>query len=140
MFSKSNLLATVGAFITMFLLGYGIWEFLLADFFEGHTLKSFLSEDMNMGLIAVANVIMAFVLSSVYSKWARGHHSAKEGFQYGAWIGVFMGFGMGILNYALMGLMDITGTLVNGIVEVIFYGIIGAVIGLIYQKTAAKEK
>ena len=40
MFSKSNLLATLGAFITMFLLGYGIWEFLLADFFEAHTLKS----------------------------------------------------------------------------------------------------
>ena len=93
-----------------------------------------------MGLIAAANVIMAFVLSSVYSKWARGHHSAKEGFQFGAWIGVFMGFGMGLLNHALMGLMDVTGTLVNGIVEIVFYGIVGAVIGLIYQKTAAKEE
>ncbi|WP_136465972.1 hypothetical protein [Flagellimonas onchidii] len=139
MFSKSNLLATLGAFITMFLLGYGIWEVLLADFFAGHTLKNFMQEEMNMALIAVANVIMAFVLSSVYSKWARGHHSAKEGFQYGAWIGIFMGFGMGLLNHAIMGLMDMTGFLVNGIVYIVFYGIIGAVIGLIYQKTATKE-
>ncbi|WP_298793485.1 hypothetical protein [uncultured Allomuricauda sp.] len=139
MFSKSNLLATLGAFVTMFLLGYGIWEFLLADFFAEHTLKNFLNENMNMGLIAASNVIMAFVLSSVYSKWARGHHSAKEGLKFGVWIGVFMGFGMGLLNHAVMGMMDMTGTLVNSIVEVVFYGIIGAVIGLIYQKTATKE-
>jgi len=133
------LLATLAAFITMFLLGYGIWEFLLADFFAGHTLKNFMNEDMNMGLIAGSNVIIAFILSTVYSKWARGHHSVKEGFSYGAWIGAFTGFGIGLLNYAVSGLMDITGTLVNGIVEVIFYGIIGAVIGLVYQKTATKE-
>lgn len=139
MFSKSNLLATLGAFITMFLLGYGIWDFLLADFYADHTLKNFMNENMSMGLIAVSNVIMAFVLSSVYSKWARGHHSAKEGFQFGAWIGVFTGFGMGLLNHAVMGLMDTTGTLVDAVVQIIFYGIIGAVIGLIYQKTATKE-
>nr|WP_299168200.1 DUF1761 domain-containing protein [uncultured Allomuricauda sp.] len=138
MFSKSNLLATLAAFVTMFLLGYGIWEFLLADFYETHTLKNFLNEDMNMGLIAGGNVIMAFVLSSVYSKWARGHHSAKEGFQFGAWIGVFTGLGMGILNHAVMGLMDMTGTLVDAVVQIVFYGIIGMVIGLVYQKTTPK--
>lgn len=139
MFSKSNLLATLGAFVTMFLLGYGIYDFLLMDFYADHTLKSFLNENMNMALIAVSNVIMAFVLSSVYSKWARGHHSAKEGFQFGAWIGIFTGFGLGLLNQATMGLMDMTGTIVDGIVQVIFYGIVGAVIGIIYQKTATKE-
>ncbi|MEM9647359.1 MAG: DUF1761 domain-containing protein [Bacteroidota bacterium] len=139
MISKSNLLATLGGFIVMFLLGYAIWEVLLADFYASHTLKSFLNEEMSMGLIAGGNLIMAFALSSVYGKWARGHHSAKEGFSFGAWIGVFTGIGMGLLNHAVMGLMDMTGTLVDGIVQIIFYGIIGAVIGLIYQKTAAKE-
>lgn len=139
MFSKSNVLATLGAFITMFLLGYGIWEGLLADFYAEHTIKSFLNEDMSMGLIAGGNIIMAFALSSIYGKWARGHHSAKEGFQFGAWIGIFTGFGMGLLNYAVMGLWDMTATLVDAVVQVIFYGIIGMVIGLIYQKTAAKE-
>lgn len=138
MFSKSNLLATLAAFVTMFLLGYGIWEFLLADFFEAHALKNVMNEEMNMGLIAGSNVIIAFVLSSVYSKWARGHHSAKEGFQYGAWIGAFTGFGIGLLNYAVIGASDMTGTLVNGIVEVVFYGIVGTVIALVYQKTAPK--
>ncbi|MCL6267599.1 hypothetical protein [Flagellimonas myxillae] len=139
MFSKSNLLATLAAFLTMFLLGYSIWEHLLADFFAQHTLKSFLNEDMNMALIGVSNVIAAFALSSVYGKWARGQHSAKEGFQYGVWIGIFMGFGNGLLNHAVMGLMDTTGALVNGVVEVLFYGIIGTVIALVYQKTATKE-
>ncbi len=139
MFTKQNLLATLAGFAVMFLLGYGIWEFLLADFFEGHTLKSIMVEEMNIGLIAVSNLIAAFALSSIYGKWARGHHSATDGFQYGAWIGLFIGFGIGLLNYALMGLMDMTGTLVNGVVEVIFYGIIGAVIALVYKATAPKS-
>ncbi len=139
MFTKQNLLATLAGFAVMFLLGYGIWEFLLADFFNSHTLKSFMTEEMNIAMIAVSNLIAAFALSSIYGKWARGHHSATDGFQYGAWIGVFIGFGIGLLNYALMGLMDMTGTLVNGIVEVLFYGVIGAVIALVYKATATKN-
>ncbi|MCJ7465635.1 MAG: hypothetical protein MUO53_02960 [Maribacter sp.] len=139
MFTKQNLLATLAGFAAMFLLGYGIWEFLLADFFDSHTLKSFMNEEMNMPLIAGSNLIAAFALSSIYGKWARGHHSATDGFQFGAWIGVFTGFGIGLLNQAVMGLMDIPGTLVNGIMEVFFYGIIGAVIALVYKATAAKS-
>jgi hypothetical protein len=138
MFTKQNLLATLAGFVAMFLMGYGIWEFLLADFFNGHTLKSFMNEEMSVALIAVSNLIAAFALSSVYGKWARGHHSAIDGFQYGAWIGIFTGFGIGLLNQAVMGLMDMTGTLVNGVVEVIFYGIIGAIIALVYKATANK--
>ncbi|AWX44056.1 hypothetical protein HME9304_01056 [Flagellimonas maritima] len=138
MFSKSNLLATLAAFFTMFLLGYGIWEFLLAEFFEAHTVKSVMNEQMNMGLIAGSNLIAAFVLSTIYGKWARGYHSVGDGFTYGAWIGVFTGFGLGLLNYAVMGLSDLTAALVNGVVEVIFYGIIGVVIALVYKNTASK--
>jgi hypothetical protein len=139
MFTKQNLLATLAGFAAMFLMGYGIWEFLLADFFNSHTLKSFMNEEMSMALIAGSNLIAAFALSSVYGKWARGHHSATDGFQYGAWIGLFTGFGIGLLNQAVMGLMDMTGTLVNGVVEVIYYGIIGAIIALVYKATAKKS-
>ncbi|WP_222981845.1 hypothetical protein [Flagellimonas meishanensis] len=139
MFSKSNLLATLVGAIVMFFLGYLIWGIATVDFFAEHTIVNTMKEVPNLGLIALGNLVGAFVLSTLYSKWARGHHSVSEGFQFGAWIGVFVGVGMGLIWYATAEWMDLTGHVVEAIIDIIFYGIIGAIIAVIYQKTAAKK-
>ncbi|MEW2921210.1 hypothetical protein AB1A65_07060 [Muricauda sp. ANG21] len=139
MFSKSNLLATLVGAIVMFFLGYLIWGIATVDFFEQHTVVNVMKEVPNMSLIALANLIAVFALSTLYSKWARGHHSAGQGFQFGVWIGIFIGLGMGLLNYATANFMDMTGHIVEAIIDIVFFGIIGAVISLVYQKTATKE-
>lgn len=140
MFSKSNLLATLAGFAVMFLLGYAIWGVATADFFAGHTINNVMKDQPDMLMIAISNLIAVFALSSIYGKWARGHHSAKEGFRFGAWIGVFAGLGLGLLWYATSDIFDMTGQLVNGVIEIVFYGIIGAVIALVYKATAGKEQ
>ncbi len=140
MFSKSNLLATLVGGIVMFFLGYLVWGVATADFFEEHSVVNVMKEVPNLGLIALGNIVGAFVLSSLYSKWARGHHSMGEGFQFGAWIGVFVGVGMGLIWYATSNWMDLTGHIAEAIIDIIYYGIIGAVIALVYQKTAAKKE
>ncbi|RDY59455.1 hypothetical protein [Flagellimonas nanhaiensis] len=140
MFSKSNLLATLVGAVVMFFLGYLIWGIATVDFFADHTIVNTMKEVPNLGLIALGNLIGAFALSTLYSKWARGHHSMSEGFQFGAWIGVFVGIGMGLIWYATADWMDMTGHIAEAVIDIIYYGIIGAVIGLVYQKTAAKEK
>ena len=140
MFSKSNLLATLVGAVVMFFLGYLIWGVATVDFFADHTIVNTMKEVPNLGLIAVGNLVGAFVLSTLYSKWARGHHSMSEGFQFGAWIGVFVGIAMGLIWYATADWMDMTGHIAEAVIDIIYYGIIGAVIGLVYQKTAAKEK
>lgn len=139
MFTKQNLLASLAGFIVMFLLGYAIWGFATEDFFDGHTLKNVMKETPDMLFVALGNLIGAFALSTLYGKWARGVHSAKEGFQLGIWVGIFTGFGMGLLNYGVSEIMDLTGYIAEGIIEVIFYGIIGAVIALVYKATAKKS-
>ncbi len=139
MFTKQNLLASLAGFAVMFLLGYAIWGFATEDFFEGHTLNSFMKETPDMLFIALGNLIGAFALSSIYGKWARGINSAKEGFQFGIWVGIFTGFGMGLLNYGVNDLMDLTGHLAEGVIEIIFYGIIGAVIAMVYKATSKKS-
>ena len=139
MFSKSNLLATLVGTVVMFFLGYLIWGMATMDFFEEHTLVNVMKETPNLGLIAVANLIAVFALSTLYSKWARGHHSISQGFQFGAWIGVFVGIGMGLLQYATADIMDMTGYIAEAVLDIVFYGIIGAVIAVVYQKTATKE-
>jgi uncharacterized membrane protein (DUF485 family) len=139
MFSKSNLLATLVAAIVMFFLGYLIWGIATVDFFTEHTIVNAMKEVPDLGIIALANLIASFILSILYSKWARGHHSLGQGFEFGAWIGALIGLGMGLITYATVSWMDITAHLVEAIIDIIFYGIIGAIIALIYKKTAAKE-
>ena len=140
MFSKSNLLATLVGGVVMFFLGYLIWGMATADFFEEHSVVNVMKEVPNLGLIALGNIVGAFVLSSLYRKWARGHHSMGEGFQFGAWIGVYVGIAMGLIWYATANWMDLTGHIAEAIIDIIYYGIIGAVIALVYQKTAAKKE
>lgn len=139
MFSKSNLLATLVGTVVMFFLGYLIWGIATVDFFNGHTLVQVMKEVPNLGLIALANLIAVFALSTLYSKWSGGHHSLGKGFTFGAWIGVFVGIGMGLLQYGTANLMDLTGHMAEAVLDIIFYGIIGAVIAFMYQKTSAKE-
>ena len=140
MFSKSNLLATLVGGVVMFFLGYLIWGVATADFFEEHAIVNIMKEVPNLGLIALGNIVGAFVLSSLYSKWARGHHSLGEGFQFGAWVGAFVGISMGLVMYATSNWMDSTGHIAEAIIDIIYYGIVGAVIALVYQKTAAKKE
>ena len=139
MFSKSNLLATLVGTVVMFFLGYLIWGIATVDFFDGHSIVNVMKETPDLGLIAFSNLVAVFALSTLYGKWARGHHSIGEGFKFGAWIGVVVGIGMGLLQYGTANIMDLTGHLVEAILDIIFYGVIGAVIGFIYQKTTAKE-
>lgn len=138
MFSKSNLLATLVGAVVMFFLGYLIWGIATVDFFTEHTIVNTMKEVPNMGMIALGNIVGAFILSTLYSKWARGHHSASEGFQFGAWIGAFIGIGMGLIWYATANWMDLTGHIAEAVIDIIYYGIVGAVISLVYQKTATK--
>ncbi len=139
MFSKSNLLATLVGAIVMFFLGYLIWGLATVDFFTEHSIVNTMKETPDLALIAVSNLIGAFILSILYSKWARGHHSLGQGFEFGALIGAFIGLFMGLLWYATSNIMDLTGHATEAILDIIFYGIVGASIALVYQKTAKKE-
>ena len=139
MFSKSNLLATLVGTVVIFFLGYLVWGMATVDFFEEHSIINVMKEVPNLGLIALANLIAVFALSTIYGKWARGHHSVNQGIQFGAWIGIFSAVGMGLLDYGTTDVMDLTGFMAGAIIDFILACIIGAVIAVVYQKTATKE-
>lgn len=139
MFSKSNLLATLVGGAVMFFLGYLVWGMALSNFFASRSLVSMEGNVPHVEIVGLANLIMAFVMATLFGKWSRGQHSLSEGFKFGAWIGVFAGLGMGLLGYGTMAQMDLTGYLVAALVHILFYGTIGAIIALVYQKTAGAE-
>ncbi|ALM08086.1 hypothetical protein SB49_09925 [Sediminicola sp. YIK13] len=137
MFSKANVLATIIGFVVMFLFGYAIWGIATAEFFEAHATNSIMKNPPDMLFIALGNLIGTFAISTIYGKWAAGAYGAANGFAFGIWIGIFVGLGMGLLWYGTSELMDMTGHLVEAIIDIFFYGIVGAVIGFVYQKTSA---
>ncbi len=141
MFTKQNLLATVAATVVMFLLGYLLWGIALVSFFEAHTLTDVMKpdEEMNMAFILLGNLFAAFAMATLYGKWARGYHGVKEGFTFGALVGIIIGLGMGFVWYGTSNFMDLTGHLAEGVTDIVYYGIAGVVISLVYKATSPKE-
>lgn len=138
MFSKSNLLASLVGGIFIFFGGYLLWGMLMADFFAQHagSATGVNKENPEFVILAIGCLLEAFFISSVYSRWARGVHNTSEGFQFGALIGAFIGFGEMLIWNATSNLSDMTGTLVNGVLNVVFMGITGAIIALVYKATS----
>ena len=141
MFTKQNLLATVAATVTMFVLGYLIWGIAGAAFFEDHTIVNVMKpdEELNMAFIFLGNLFASFAMATLYGKWARGYHGFVEGFTFGAWIGVLIGVGMGLVWLGTSNFMDTAGHIAEAFIDILYYGIIGAVISMVYKATAAKE-
>ncbi len=141
MFTKQNLVATLVGGVAMFILGYLIWGMATMSFFQEHTFEGLGKGEDEMDLISIflGNLFGAFALSTLYRKWSRGHHSAGEGFKFGAWIGFLIGVGMGLVWYGTSKMMDGTGYAVEAVLEIVYYGIIGVIIALVYKALAKKE-
>jgi len=79
---------------------------------------------------------VAFVFSTIYSKWGSDNYSATSGITFGIWVGLLLGLGEGMINYAIMDVLDLTGILISAGTYVVFYSIMGLLAGLVYNKTS----
>ena len=141
MLSKSRILSTLGGFIFIFFGPWLFYTFIAKGFFENHrTLagENVMRPDDQMDLIilAVGCLILAYAFSTLYSKWARGAHSFSQGFEFGAWLGVLGGLAAGLIMYATSDMMSLTGHIVDGVWWIVLYGITGGIVSLIYRKTS----
>jgi len=46
------------------------------------------------------------------------------------------GIGGGLINYATSNILDITGTSINAVIYIVFFAIMGAFVGLVYEKVS----
>ena len=141
MFSKTNLLSTLAAAVWAYLGGYLLWGMLTVDFFNDHlgSATGVMREIPDMFHLIVGCFIVAFTLSTIYGKWANSKYGAGSGFIFGFWIAIFIGLGEGLINYSTTNVTDITAALVNALICIVFYGIMGLIIGLVYSKTTSKH-
>ena len=131
-------MATLAGTVTMFVVGYLLWGIALVDVMEGHTITNVMKDPPDFVMLLLSHIIASFALSNIYGKWSDGNYGAGDGFNFGIWVGIFTGISYSLLGYATANLMDLTGHLIDGVVTLIFFTIVGIVIGIAYKAAAPK--
>jgi len=136
MFSKSNIISTLVTAVWGYFGGWLIWGILLKDFLLEHEggVKGVMRDPPDMVHLIIGGLIVAFVFSTIYKKWGSEGYSISSGITFGIWVGLLNGLGVGMINYAVMDVSDLTGTLTNAGAGVVFYAVMGLLAGMVYNK------
>jgi len=137
MFSKATIVSTLVTSLYGYFGGWLIWGILVDPILTEHTsagASGLMRAMPDMMHLVIGCIIVGFVISSIYRKWGSENYSATSGLTFGIWVGLLLGFGEGMVNFALMDMMDITGILIAGVTYVVFYAIMGLLAGLVYGK------
>jgi len=130
MFSKTNLISTLLGAIWLYFGGYFLWEVVGSSLFS----SSQENNPEHLHLI-IACLISAFAFSTIYSKLA-GSNSTSQGAQFGLWVGILIGFGERWFDLAFS-MMNLNDTIVNGVLNLIVFVVLGIVISLVSGKFAS---
>lgn len=135
MFSKTNLISTIVSSLWAYFGGYLVWVIIATPLMEGHegTATGVWKEVPDHFHLAIGCLIFAFAFSTIYSKIAGGF-TISSGIQFGLWTGIMLGFGEGMINLGVANFSDLTGAIIGGVLSIVFYVIMGALIGLVYNK------
>ena len=133
---KSTLLGALAGAVVLFLIGWIFYGMLnpMASHITPEGLATSRGESSSMPMLIVGHLIIGLLASIIYGKWARGVHNAGHGFQFGALLGAVIGLGLGCIFIATSNYMTTTGHLIEALYYIIGYGIMGAVISMVYAK------
>ncbi len=136
MFSKTNLVSTIVTTLWGYFGGFLFWGYLSVDFFNEHlgSASGVMKEYPDMTYLILGCLINAFVFSTLYGKWANNNYSARSGFTFGIWLAILMGLGEGLIDYSTNNILDLTGTLANVGIYLVFLGVMGVLAGVVYKK------
>jgi len=130
MFSKTNLISTLLGAIWLYFGGYFLWEVVGSSLFS----SSQENNPEHLHLI-IACLISAFAFSTIYSKLA-GSNSTSQGAQFGLWVGILIGFGERWFDLAFS-MMNLNDTIVNGVLNLVVFVVLGIVVSLVSGKFAS---
>jgi len=135
MFSKTNLVSTLSTAVWGFLGGWIFWGMIVDPILADHnSATGIMRAEPDMVHLIIGCIVVGFFFSSIYRRYARESYTLSSGANFGIMVGLLIGLGEGLINFSVMNMLDITGTFINAITYAVFYAIMGAVAGLIYQK------
>ena len=129
---KKFVLAWVAASVVVFLLA-GFWHlFLLADFYEAHY-QGLAREEPIMAFVILGNLILGFLMALVYPIGYKGGSPVKEGFRFGALIGLIWILPLSVILHGVWNL-PLTGVIVDSAWHVVEEGVGGIAIARVYGR------
>jgi hypothetical protein len=136
MFSKANLISTVVTTLWGFFGGFLLWGILADPYLMNHLGLVGLTppEEPDFMFLLLGCFLIGLFFSTIYSKMASRDYSAATGAQSGILIGLLIGFGNGFVDFSTTGILDLSGTVVNGLVYVVHFLIMGVLASLVYKK------
>ena len=137
--TKKMIMAGLGAFAVMFILGF-VWHVaLMGDFYaENYSEVNLSEEEFSLALIAIGYLILSFMMSYMYPIGFGGGPAIKEGLRFGAMLGIFMSFPKAFI-FAAVYKMPLDANLYDAIYHVVELAIGGIVIAKIYGLGGGNE-
>ena len=135
MFSKANLISTLVATVWGVGGGFLLWGIVGDPLMADHMLMEGIMKDPpDMMYLVLGCLVQGFAFSTIYGKTGQDNYGVASGVKYGAFVALLVGLGGGLINYATGNLMDLTGVLMNFVIYLVFFVVMGLLTGLIYNK------
>ena len=124
--------ASLAGGVALFLTGFLLWGLALAGFYESHmvSVPGVNKETADMFHLAISQIVWAILLTVVMGKWA-GVSGFGKGLMVGAVMGFLMSLSVGLSQFSMMNLADLTLVLTDPFISAIWSGLGGGVIGLV---------
>jgi hypothetical protein len=139
--TKRLAIGTLVGAITLNVVGYLIWVMLFAEFFAANAGSATgVSRDQRIfWAIALANLAHGTLLSLAIISRARST-TIMEGFKLGAIIGFLVWLGVDFVRYATENVSNLTGAIVDPLLEFVHWGIAGAAVAAVVGKVTASAR
>lgn len=123
--------AAVAGGLVMWGVGYVIWGMLFTDFFAANagSATGVGREADILWAIAIGTLSLATLITFAIS-WTGGA-TLGDGARVGALVGFLLWFGVDFIHYGAFNLSNLTGTIVDPLLEIVRSGIGGAVIAMV---------
>ena len=133
--TKRFVIGTLSGGITMYVVGYLIWNLLFADFFAANV-GSATGVDRDTELVwavVLGTFSLAALVTLAVGSCARAS-TIGEGCKIGAIVGFLVWFGADFILYGIGNVSNLTATIVDPLLEIIRTGIGGTVIAAVLGK------
>ncbi len=138
---KRLIVGTVVGGITLYILGYIIWDMLFAEFYAANagSATGAVKDPQAIWALALGTLSYAVLLTLAIGTRADSA-TIVDGLKIGALVGFLMWFGADFIIYGVWNLASLTTTIVDPLLELIRAGISGAVIAGVLGKIAGAQK
>ncbi len=134
---KRFIIGTVVGAITLYILGYVIFNLVFAEFYAANagSAAGLVKDPQVIWAVALGTLSYAALLAFAIGTRA-GSTTIVEGLKIGAIVGFLMWFGADFIFYGIFNISNLTLTFVDSLLELIRAGITGAVIATVLGKIA----